>query len=134
MDLMGMEESDELLREGWQALDSAEWELARSCFERALEEAATAEALDGLSQAVHFEGEYGLAIELKERAFAQYRDGGNPASAADVARWLAFLHGTFHGNFAVASGWMALRSAGPSNPTRYRGAHRRRHPEWAARR
>jgi hypothetical protein len=26
--------------------------------------------------------------------------------AADTARWLAFLHGTFHGNFSVASGWM----------------------------
>ena len=104
---MGTEGSDELLREGWEALAAAEWERARSCFERARALDETAEALDGLSQAVHFEGAYDLAIELKERAFAEYRDSGDAASAADVARWLAFLHGTFHGNFSVASGWMA---------------------------
>jgi DNA-binding NarL/FixJ family response regulator len=44
---------------------------------------------------------------LKERAFTAYRDAGNPVKAADTARWLGFLYGTFQGNFAVASGWMA---------------------------
>ena len=104
---MGTEGPDELLCVCWEALAAAEWERARSCFERARALDETAEALDGLSQAVHFEGAYDLAIELKERAFAEYRDSGDAASAADVARWLAFLHGTFHGNFSVASGWMA---------------------------
>jgi DNA-binding NarL/FixJ family response regulator/putative sterol carrier protein len=104
---MGTEAPRDLLREGWQALAAAEWQHARSCFEGACAEAETPEALDGLSQAVHFEGEYDLAIELKERAFAAYRDAGDAVSAADLARWLAFLHGTYHGNFAVASGWIA---------------------------
>ena len=63
--------------------------------------------LDGLSQAAHFQGQYALAISLKERAFAAYRRRGERAGAAEVARWLAFLHGMVHGNMAAASGWMA---------------------------
>jgi tetratricopeptide (TPR) repeat protein len=61
----------------------------------------------GLSQAVHFQGEYNWAIELKERAFALYRRRGKRVEAAELARWLAFLHGAVHGNMAAANGWMA---------------------------
>jgi DNA-binding CsgD family transcriptional regulator len=104
---MQSEGDERLLHDGWQALAAADWDRARACFEQALEEAETPEALDGLSQAAHFQREYDAAIELKERAFAAYRGAGNPVKAADTARWLAFLHGTFHGNFAVASGWLA---------------------------
>jgi DNA-binding NarL/FixJ family response regulator len=93
-------------REGWEALAAADWQAARAAFEQALAESETAEALDGLSQALHFQGEYDAATEVKERAFAAYRREGRPADAADTARWLAFLHGTYHGNYAVASGWM----------------------------
>ena len=90
---------DRLPREGWEALAAADWPTARRWFEQARAQAETAEVLDGLSQAAHFEGEYDSAIELKERAFAAYRREGRPADAANTARWLAFLHGTFHGNF-----------------------------------
>jgi DNA-binding CsgD family transcriptional regulator len=93
-------------RDGWVALAAADWEAARASFEAALAEAETAEALDGLSQALHFQAEYDAAIEVKERAFAAYRRDGRAADAADTARWLAFLHGTYHGNWAAASGWM----------------------------
>jgi DNA-binding CsgD family transcriptional regulator/putative sterol carrier protein len=99
-------DADALLRQGWEALRAADWQTARSCFERALDRADSAEGLDGLSQAVHFMREYELATELKERAFAAYRQEGDAVKAADTARWLAFLHGTYEGNFAVASGWM----------------------------
>jgi DNA-binding NarL/FixJ family response regulator len=101
-----MESAQPLLGDGWDALRAADWQRARACFERALAEAETAEALDGLSQATHFLREYDTAIELKERAFAAYRQDGNAVKAADTARWLGFLHGTFHGNFAVAGGWI----------------------------
>jgi DNA-binding NarL/FixJ family response regulator len=104
---MPTESVDRLVKEGWDALAAAAWQTARSCFEEALERAETGEALDGLSQAVHFQGHYDRAIELKELAFAAYRRSGKPVEAADSARWLAFLHGTFHGNFSVASGWIA---------------------------
>ena len=99
-------DADALLRQGWEALGAADWETARSCFEQALDRAESAEALDGLSQATHFLREYDRAIALKERAFAAYRHAGDAVKAADTARWLAFLHGTYHGNFAVAGGWM----------------------------
>jgi len=97
---------DRLPRQGWEALAAADWPTARRSFEEALAESETAEALDGLSQALHFQGEYDAATEVKERAFAAYRREGRPADAADTARWLAFLHGTYHGNYAVAGGWM----------------------------
>ena len=91
---------------GRAALAAADWETARSCFERARELGGTGDVLDGLSDAEHFLGEYDRAIELKERAFAAYREEGNPLQASAAARWLAFLHATCHGNFAVASGWV----------------------------
>ncbi len=98
--------SGELLARGRAALAAADWETARSCFEQARELDETGDALDGLSDAAHFLGEYDRAIELKERAFAAYRDEGKPLEASAAARWLAFLHATCHGNFAVASGWV----------------------------
>jgi DNA-binding NarL/FixJ family response regulator len=103
---MPTESVDRVPREGWDALAAADWLTARASFEQALAESETAEALDGLSQALHFQGEYDAATEVKERAFAAYRREGRPADAADTARWLAFLHGTYQGNYAAASGWM----------------------------
>jgi DNA-binding NarL/FixJ family response regulator len=97
---------DRLPHDGWKALAAADWDAARASFESALTESETAEALDGLSQALHFQRDYDRAIEVKERAFAAYRSEGRPADAANTARWLAFLHGTYHGNWAAASGWM----------------------------
>ena len=99
-------ESD-VVRRGWEALAAADWESARSCFEEAYEREESAEVLDGLSRALHFQGEYERAIELTERAFTAYRQLNRFEDAADRARWLAFLHGTINSNMAAASGWMA---------------------------
>ena len=98
---------DELLQEGRDALAAADWSRARACFGTAQRRADTADALEGLSQAAHFQGDYAAAIALKERAFAAYRQRGEREAAARVARWLAFLHGAVQGNRAVANGWMA---------------------------
>ncbi len=95
-----------LVHDGWKALSEADWDAARSCFERASEFGETAETLDGLGRALHFQRNYARAIELTERAFAAYRQEGRTVDAADRARWLAFLHGAINGNMAVASGWM----------------------------
>jgi len=104
---MQTEGAERLLHDGWQALAAADWPSAQACFEQAMAQDETAEALDGLSQAKHFQREYDDATRLKERAFAAYRDAGNRVKAADTARWLGFLHGTFHGNYSVAAGWIA---------------------------
>jgi tetratricopeptide (TPR) repeat protein len=106
-----MEVGDDLIRTGWKALDEADWDGARSCFEQARDLGESAEVLDGLSRALHFQGEYGRAIDLTERAFAAYRQRGMLVEAADRARWLAFLHGTINSNMAVASGWMGRAAA-----------------------
>jgi DNA-binding CsgD family transcriptional regulator len=95
-----------LLRSGREALAAADWPAARASFERALAIQPGPEALDGLSDAAHFEGDYPRAIELKERAFAEYVRADRRVEAATLARWLAFLHATYHGSYAVASGWM----------------------------
>ncbi|MDQ3936915.1 MAG: LuxR family transcriptional regulator, partial [Actinomycetota bacterium] len=104
---MSTDPASDLLRAGRESLAAADWQGARSAFERALDLGETAEALDGLSEAAHFDGRHREAIELKERAFAAYRRRGMQAEAAATARWLAFLHGAVNGNRAAASGWMA---------------------------
>lgn len=103
--LMG---ASELVQDGQAALARADWARARACFEHALEQdARSPEALDGLGRALHFQGEYGRAIELTERAFAAYLRADRGVEAADRARWLAFLHGAVNVNMSAASGWMA---------------------------
>jgi DNA-binding CsgD family transcriptional regulator len=98
--------AEDLIRDGWKSLAEADWDAARSCFERAGELGETAETLDGLGRALHFQGDYPRAIEVTERAFAAYRKEGMTVDAADRARWLAFLHGAINSNMAVAGGWM----------------------------
>ncbi len=105
---MGDTTVDDLLRRGREALARADWPDARDCFEQALALGDSAEVLDGLSAAAHFQGEHQEAIELKERAFAAYGRRGMRVESAEVARWLAFLYGAVHGNRAAANGWMAL--------------------------
>ena len=104
---MGVATADELLRLGREALATADRERARAYFEQAAEFGETAEVLDGLGEALQFGGELARAIEVKERAFAEYERRGLRAQAAELARWLAFLHVSVHGNVAAANGWMA---------------------------
>jgi len=104
---MGVATADELLRLGREALAAADWESARALFEQAAEFGESAELLAGLGEALQFGGQHARAIELKERAFAEYERRGLRAEAAELARWLAFLHASVHGNEAAANGWMA---------------------------
>ena len=104
---MGVATADELLRLGRDALAEADWERARAIFEQAAELGESAEVLDGLGEALQFGGEHPRAIELKERAFAEYEQRGLRAEAAELARWLAFLYVSVHGNVAAANGWTA---------------------------
>src|SRR3954447_579966 len=98
--------AEQLLREGDEALAAADWKRARACFEEAHELDGAPEALDGLSEVANFEADYERAIELKEAAVAAYRERDQRVKASHAARWLAFMHATYYGNYAVASGWM----------------------------
>lgn len=101
---MSADLANDLLRRGREALAAADWEGARSCFEQALLELGeTVEVLDGLSQALHFQGRHLEAIECKERAFAAYatfqvgdqtieaRAGGAPPSDEEMQRMQAAI-------------------------------------------
>jgi DNA-binding CsgD family transcriptional regulator len=104
---MGAATADEFLRLGREALGIADWERARAAFEQAAALGESAEVLDGLGEALQFSGEHARAIAFKERAFAGYERRGLRAEAAGLARWLAFLQVSVHGNAAAANGWMA---------------------------
>ncbi|HET8756674.1 MAG TPA: hypothetical protein VFM58_11715, partial [Solirubrobacteraceae bacterium] len=104
---MGVATADELVRLGREALGVADWKRARAVFEQAAAFGESAEVLDGLGEAMQFGGEHRQAIECKERAFVEYERRGLRAQAAALARWLAFLHLSVHGNVAAANGWMA---------------------------
>ena len=103
---MGSASAGRLLSDGLAAIDAADWAKSRSCLERALALDPSPEALDGLSEVANFEGDYERSIELKERAFAEFNARGQPVEAANVARWLAFMHATYHGTLLVAGGWI----------------------------
>ena len=63
---------DQLL-EGWRALEAARWDVARAAFEASLAVEETAEAHDGLGQALWFLGAVEEAIAARERAFERVR-------------------------------------------------------------
>jgi len=97
----------DLIAEGEQALAATNWDAARASFEAALKLEESAEALDGLASAHFWQADYTSAIELRERAFAEFERRGLPLKAGMIACWLCFLHSAVHGNIAVARGWYA---------------------------
>ena len=97
---------------GRAALAKADWAEARARFEHACAtDPESAEALDGLSDARWWLGEWHESRELKERAFVRYRTLGARREAASAAIWLANEHLLAHGNRAAWNGWLE-RAAG----------------------
>jgi DNA-binding CsgD family transcriptional regulator len=81
----------------------------------------TPEALEGLGEALYFDCRYLEAAEQYERAYAAYRRTRDVASAARVARVLAWIMGNVLGEWAVRSGWLGrartlLAEAGTDRP------------------
>jgi DNA-binding NarL/FixJ family response regulator len=102
-----------------EALARGDWTAARRLFEESLASGETPEALEGLGSAAFFGGEGELALEMRERAYARYREAGRPVDAARVAIAVAWDHRTVRGEPAVASGWLArarrlLEGCGPT--------------------
>ena len=103
------------LTEGWAQLGEARWENARHSFEAALVDGETPGAFEGLSWTAWWLDDAQAVFRARERAYRLYKKGGDAASAARMATWLAADHLDFHRAGAVASGWL-------------RRAHRLLHP------
>jgi DNA-binding NarL/FixJ family response regulator len=103
---------------GRQYLAQAAWEEARACFEAALEEEETPEALEGLSWSAWWLDDAPAVFDARERAHRLYREREDIVGAARMAIWLAVDHLDFHGALAVASGWLqrAHRLLDPLEP------------------
>lgn len=77
---------------GMTALSCGDWVQARAHFEAALGTEETAQALDGLSEALYWLDEVGASLELRTRAYALYREHGDVRQAVRAALWLAWGH------------------------------------------
>jgi DNA-binding NarL/FixJ family response regulator len=103
---------------GHEALAHGAWEEAQACFEAALKDEETPEALEGLSWSAWWLDDAEAVFDARERAYRLYRKRGDAAGAARMAIWLAVDHLDFHGALAVASGWLqrAHRLLAPLEP------------------
>lgn len=94
------------LQAGRDALARGGWEEARICFEGALRDDVSAEALEGLGMACWWLEDYAAGIEARERAYQLYRQRDDRTAAARVALWLSNDYADYRGETAVANGWI----------------------------
>jgi hypothetical protein len=90
---------------GHEALGRGAWEKARACFETALEEEETPEALEGLGGAAGWLEDVRTTMDARRRAYRLYRNSGDRRGAARVATGLSTDH-FFEGERVVARGWV----------------------------
>jgi len=93
------------LESGRDALNRGAWDAAREAFEAALEESVSPDALEGLGWALFWLDRTEEALDIRERAFRLYREGGDSRSAARLAYGLAVDCIDLRGE-APASGWL----------------------------
>ena len=87
------------------AFERGEFAAACELYEAALAEERSAEALDGLGEALWLSGEIGAGIARREEAYAELRRSGEVARAAEIALWLVIEQATSLGNQTAAGGW-----------------------------
>lgn len=92
---------------GLAALRRGAWDDARQIFEEVLRTDDDPRALEGLGLAGWWLDRPDLVFANREAAFRRYREEGDLASAARVAVWIAWDSAAFHGEMAVANGWLA---------------------------
>lgn len=101
---MGNQRPPELVI-GHEALTRGSWLEARELFERALQDAESPEALEGLGQACWWLDDVVAVADARERAYRIYRERGDARGAARLALALAEDALIFRGEEAVSSGW-----------------------------
>jgi DNA-binding CsgD family transcriptional regulator/tetratricopeptide (TPR) repeat protein len=104
---MGAATASAEVRRGREALETGDWEAARTAFESAVREDPTAEALDGLGRTLWWLGDVDGAIELRERAYLTLRKQGDTDAAALIALWLSREYLEAVGNGPASQGWLA---------------------------
>jgi DNA-binding NarL/FixJ family response regulator len=109
------------LDEAWAAFGRADWDTARRLFQDVVDREPSAEAFDGLGQALLWCGDEEAAVEMRAKAFGAYRRRGATEAAANVAVYLAAEY-RIAGNASLANGWLAraerLLEAGNDCPAR----------------
>lgn len=110
------------LVEGQEALGRGAWAEARACFEAAVAEGESAQALEGLAVAAWWLEDTPATIEARKRAYRLYRADGSAFGAARAAIGLV-MDFFFEGDPVVARGWMqrARRLLEGSEPSREHG-------------
>jgi ATP/maltotriose-dependent transcriptional regulator MalT len=98
--------SDALAR-GEEAMQSGDWEAARSAFETSLADADTARGHDGLGRALWWLGDLEGALDHRERAYVAHRKHREAAHAARIALWLSREYLEAVGNEPASNGWVA---------------------------
>ena len=96
----------ESLIDGMRAMERADWAAARIAFAAVLESGESAEARDGLGQALWFLGDVAGGIAMRERAFEEYVRAGRCDDAARMAVWVSHQH-LIAGRVSAARGWLA---------------------------
>jgi LuxR family transcriptional regulator, maltose regulon positive regulatory protein len=94
------------LAAGREALSLGRWEDARTCFEVAVAEGESAEAIEAMAMAAWWLDDAPVTIESRERAYRLYRQHGDGLGAARMAIWLVWDYLAFRGEPAVANGWL----------------------------
>jgi DNA-binding NarL/FixJ family response regulator/tetratricopeptide (TPR) repeat protein len=96
----------EALIEGMRAMERADWDAARVAFEAVLASGESADARDGLGQALWFLGDVAGGIAMRERAFEEHVRAGRCDDAARMAVWVSHQH-LIAGRASAARGWLA---------------------------
>jgi DNA-binding CsgD family transcriptional regulator len=87
------------------AFERGEFAAACELYEAALADERSAEALDGLGEALWLSGEIDAGIARREEAYTELRRLGEVARAAEIALWLVVEQATSLGNQTAAGGW-----------------------------
>jgi DNA-binding CsgD family transcriptional regulator len=94
------------LADAWAAFARADWDAAGRVFQEVVDTEPSAEAFDGLGQALLWAGDEERAVEVRAKAFGAYRRERNPEAAANVAWHLAAEY-RIAGNPSLANGWLS---------------------------
>jgi len=92
--------------EGDAALARGAWTEARDAFAAALQVRETGDALEGLGLAAWWLDLADVVFDSRERAYRLYLDADRRRDAARIAVWLAWDYRAFHGEGAIANGWL----------------------------